>query len=61
MIAAGGDTFAVFAAITSEADREDCGSHASCHHALRSSPAAAVAAATHLIGKAQDLSPTILP
>lgn len=45
---------------TSEADREDCGSHGSCHRPLCSSAAAAVAV-MHLIGRAGDLSPTILP
>lgn len=52
----------VLATITSEADRKDCGSHAPRHHALYSSAAAAVVVAVmHLIGRAQDLSPTILP
>ena len=44
-----------------KADREDCGSHGRCHRALCGSAAAAVVAVMHLIGRAQDLSPTILP
>lgn len=61
MIRAGRRCSTVLGTITSGADREDCGSHSPWRRALCSSAAAAAVAVMHLIGKAQDLSPTILP
>ena len=52
----------VLATITSEADGKDFVCQALRHHALYSLAAAVVVVAVmHLIGRAQDLSPTILP